>query len=101
MALLGALLRPAGLAVRALAPAIFHTSSQRPGLRLISSFAHAALRPLVALLAPRRWTTYGQEYQPSSVRRKRKFGFLARLRTRSGRRILARRLRKGRHVLAL
>lgn len=47
-----------------------------------------------------RWTTYGQEYQPSSRRRKRKFGYLARMRTRDGRKILKRRIMKGRTYLS-
>lgn len=46
-----------------------------------------------------RWTTYGQEYQPSSRRRKRKFGFLARIRTRGGRKVLYRRHLKGRKYM--
>lgn len=50
-------------------------------------------------MMPRRWTTYGQEYQPSSLRRKRKFGYLSRLRCRHGRKILKRRLMKGRKYL--
>ncbi len=40
-------------------------------------------------------------YQPSKVKRARTHGFLVRSRTRSGRKVLAARRRKGRHVLAL
>lgn len=50
--------------------------------------------------APVRWTTYGQEYQPSTLRRKRKFGYLARIRSRHGRKIIRRRILKGRKYLS-
>ncbi|KAI8622796.1 ribosomal protein L34, partial [Chytriomyces sp. MP71] len=47
-----------------------------------------------------RFTTYGQEYQPSVWKRKRKFGFLKRVRTIGGRKCLARRMLKGRKKLS-
>ena len=40
-------------------------------------------------------------YQPSKVKRARTHGFLVRSRPRGGRKVLAARRRKGRHVLAL
>jgi len=43
---------------------------------------------------------YGREYQPSTIKRKRKFGFLARKRTKSGRKVLIRRFNKGRKYLS-
>ncbi|KAF8070258.1 ribosomal protein L34, partial [Lyophyllum atratum] len=41
----------------------------------------------------------GTEYQPSQRKRKRKHGFLARKRSLGGRKILGRRLNKGRKYL--
>ncbi|KAM0747212.1 hypothetical protein T439DRAFT_269285, partial [Meredithblackwellia eburnea MCA 4105] len=47
-----------------------------------------------------RAATYGAEYQPSQVRRKRKHGFLRRKRSRNGRKTLERRWAKGRKYLS-
>ncbi|EGW31930.1 uncharacterized protein SPAPADRAFT_139312 [Spathaspora passalidarum NRRL Y-27907] len=50
-------------------------------------------------LMQRRFKSLGNTYQPSTLRRKRKFGFLARLRDRNGKKVLAKRKSKGRWLL--
>lgn len=47
-----------------------------------------------------RFVTYGQEFQPSRRRQKRKHGYLLRKSTPSGRKIIARRIAKGRTSLS-
>lgn len=47
-----------------------------------------------------RFVTYGQEFQPSRRRQKRKHGYLHRKSTPSGRKIIARRIAKGRTSLS-
>lgn len=53
-----------------------------------------------SILQQCRFVRYGMEYQPNNLQRKRKHGFLARIRTRTGRRILKRRRDKGRKYLS-
>lgn len=48
----------------------------------------------------RRFKSRGNSYQPSTLKRKRTFGFLARLRSKNGRKILSRRKAKGRWYLS-
>lgn len=52
------------------------------------------------VLEQRRWKARGNTYQPSTLKRKRVNGFLARLKTRGGRKVLARRKTKGRWFLS-
>lgn len=61
-----------------------------------SSSILGALSPLGQM----RFAQRGMEYQPSQRKRKRKHGFLARKRSQDGRKILLRRLAKGRKYLS-
>ncbi|KAL2912235.1 hypothetical protein HK105_208303 [Polyrhizophydium stewartii] len=61
---------------------------------------HPRLQSRVTSAMQVRCATYGQEYQPSTLKRKRKFGFLRRLKTLGGRKILKRRMLKGRKWLS-
>ncbi|ORY47100.1 ribosomal protein L34-domain-containing protein [Leucosporidium creatinivorum] len=75
--------------------------TQRPSSSILSLLS--APSPFTASFAPQqqiRHATYGAEYQPSQIRRKRKHGFLCRKRTRNGRKTLERRWSKGRKFLS-
>ncbi|OBA21050.1 hypothetical protein METBIDRAFT_78139 [Metschnikowia bicuspidata var. bicuspidata NRRL YB-4993] len=54
---------------------------------------------MISSLIQKRFKSRGNTYQPSTLKRKRTFGFLARLKSRNGRKILARRKAKGRWYL--
>lgn len=47
----------------------------------------------------RRWKSRGNTFQPNTYKRKKRSGFLARMRTSAGRKIVARRRAKGRWYL--
>ena len=73
------------------------TSRLMPSL-VLSSTLHPILAVPIGQQA--RYKSRGNEYQPSQRVRKRRHGFLARKRTPSGRKILARRRAKGRRYLS-
>lgn len=82
----------------------FSRSSTSSFLMSSSPFIHRPLLPISIITSSIqqqiRTKTYGNEYQPSQRVRKRRHGFLARRRCKSGRRVLARRLLKGRLFLS-
>ncbi|KAG0707303.1 ribosomal protein L34-domain-containing protein [Suillus ampliporus] len=68
---------------------------------LVPQTGHTLPLPsLCDALGQRRFASRGTEYQPSQRKRKRKHGFLARKKTATGRKTLARRLLKGRRFLS-
>ena len=72
-------------------------TSRIPGVGLLNAVI-LGVRPLHTTCAVMR--VYGMEYQPNTRRRKKKHGFLARLKSKTGRATLERRKAKGRKFLS-
>lgn len=63
---------------------------------IISSIANGSL----SSIEQRRWKTRGNTYQPSTLKRKRKFGFLARMKDKFKSKMIKSRKEKGRWYLS-
>ncbi|CAD6891166.1 unnamed protein product [Tilletia controversa] len=77
-----------------------HSSITRPRPAGPTTILPQPLRAPAGLQQQTRSVTYGSEYQPSQRKRKRKHGFLARLKSKTGRKILTRRRAKGKRFLS-
>ncbi|KAK9895633.1 hypothetical protein P389DRAFT_152182 [Cystobasidium minutum MCA 4210] len=74
--------------------------SRFPSLSLLSASPIPSASSSIAGQTQVRTVTYGSEYQPSQRVRKRRHGFLARRRSKGGRKVLIRRRMKGRRFLS-
>ncbi|KAJ7591582.1 ribosomal protein L34-domain-containing protein [Mycena floridula] len=73
---------------------------QSPSLFSYASTRKSVFQSPTLALVQQRGRSFGAEYQPSQRKRKNKHGFLARKRSAGGRKILKRRLAKGRRYLS-
>ncbi|KAK3805586.1 MAG: ribosomal protein L34-domain-containing protein [Benniella sp.] len=85
-------------AISATSAPVFGTAS--PASSSILSSLTGFRLPSVFGTNQARFVTYGREYQPSQRVRKRRHGFLARMKSRTGRKIIQNRLHKGRKYLS-
>lgn len=77
-------------------PKILTSVAEQP----VNSSSSPSALSLVTNILQRRWKARGNSYQPNTLKRKRKFGFLSRMSTSAGRKIIKRRRAKGRWYLA-
>ncbi|BGP58609.1 hypothetical protein JCM8202_005298 [Rhodotorula sphaerocarpa] len=79
------------------------SSSASASSPILSLLAAAGSHPSTAVGGQpqqKRFAVYGSEYQPSQRVRKRRHGYLARKKSKGGRKILSRRFAKGRKYLS-
>lgn len=86
-----------GLALNTFRSTLFSTSLSSSRILLNSI---PATRVSLLEVVQIRGAKYGMEYQPNNLKRKRKHGYLKRIRTPGGRKILERRKAKGRKWLS-
>ena len=76
-----------------------HSNPMDITLQNQSQVSRTSVFGLLFDLTQKRWKSRGNTFQPSTLKRKRRVGFLARARSRTGQQILKRRKAKGRWYL--